>query len=140
MGKKAKLVMESGGLVSDEIVVGIIKDNIKTPECEKGFILDGFPRTVGQAKLLDEMMDSQGVGKLDAVIEFKIPDEVLVERICGRWIHAASGRSYHEKFHVCICPLPRCVLSTLQLLCQSIVLMLLACCVLSLPRFLELMT
>jgi len=99
MGKKAKAVMESGGLVSDDIVVGIIKDNIKSPDCEKGFILDGFPRTVGQAEKLDEMLTSERVGKLDAVIEFKIPDEVLVERICGRLIHAASGRSYHEKFH-----------------------------------------
>ena len=100
MGKKAKAVMESGGLVSDDIVIGIIKDNIKTPECGKGFILDGFPRTVGQAEALDKMLVSEGAGKLSAVIEFKIPDEVLVERICGRWIHQASGRSYHEKFHV----------------------------------------
>jgi len=98
MGKKAKAVMESGGLVSDDIVIGIIKDNIKSPECKKGFILDGFPRTVGQAEALDKMLVSEGAGKLNAVIEFKIPDEVLVERICGRWIHAASGRSYHEKF------------------------------------------
>jgi len=98
MGKKAKAVMESGGLVSDDIVIGIIKDNIKTPECTKGFILDGFPRTVGQAEALDQMLVSEKAGKLNAVIEFKIPDEVLVERICGRWIHLASGRSYHEKF------------------------------------------
>jgi len=98
MGKKAKAVMESGGLVSDDIVIGIIKDNIKTPECGKGFILDGFPRTVVQAEALDKMLVSEGAGKLSAVIEFKIPDEVLVERICGRWIHQASGRSYHEKF------------------------------------------
>ena len=100
MGKKAKAVMESGGLVSDDIVIGIIKDNIKSDDCKKGFILDGFPRTVGQAESLDKMLVSEGVGKLNAVIEFKIPDEVLVERICGRWIHAASGRSYHEKFAV----------------------------------------
>jgi len=98
MGKKAKAVMESGGLVSDDIVVGIIKDNIKSPECEKGFILDGFPRTVPQAQMLDEMLVSERVGKIDAVIEFKVPDEILVDRICGRLIHAASGRSYHEKF------------------------------------------
>lgn len=98
MGKKAKAVMESGGLVSDDIVIGIIKDNIKSPECKKGFILDGFPRTVAQAEALDKMLVSEKAGKLNAVIEFKIPDEVLVERICGRWIHAASGRSYHEKF------------------------------------------
>ena len=100
MGKKAKQVMESGGLVSDDIVVGIIKDNIKSPDCEKGFILDGFPRTVPQAEKLDEMLVAEQVGKIDAVIEFKVPDEILVERICGRLIHAASGRSYHEKFAV----------------------------------------
>lgn len=99
MGKKAKAVMEAGGLVSDDIVIGIIKDNIKTPECSKGFILDGFPRTVKQAEKLDVMLREQNVGKIDAVIEFKVPDEILVERICGRLVHAASGRSYHEKFH-----------------------------------------
>ncbi|KAL1503702.1 hypothetical protein AB1Y20_012175 [Prymnesium parvum] len=98
MGKKAKAVMEAGGLVSDDIVIGIIKENIKTPECAKGFILDGFPRTVKQAEALDEMLVAEKAGTLSAVIEFKIPDEVLVERICGRLVHAASGRSYHEKF------------------------------------------
>ena len=98
MGKKAKAVMEAGGLVSDDIVVGIIKENIHAPECKNGFILDGFPRTVGQAKTLDEMLVSEKVGTNGAVIEFKIPDELLVERICGRLVHAASGRSYHEKF------------------------------------------
>jgi len=98
MGKKADEVMKAGGLVSDEIVIGIIKDNIKSPDCSNGFILDGFPRTVPQAVELGKMLESEKVGKIDSVIEFKIPDETLVERICGRMIHAASGRSYHEKF------------------------------------------
>jgi adenylate kinase len=99
MGKAAKAVMERGELVSDEIVVGIIKDNIKTPACEKGFILDGFPRTVVQAEKLDSMLVSEKIGSIDAVLEFKVPDEQLVKRICGRLIHEKSGRSYHEEFH-----------------------------------------
>jgi len=97
IGKKAKAVMDSGGLVSDDIVVGIIKDSIKAPECKKGFILDGFPRTVAQAQKLDEML-ADGKQSLDAVVTFEIPDAVLVERVEGRWIHPASGRSYHTKF------------------------------------------
>lgn len=98
MGKKAKAVMESGGLVSDDIVIGIIKDGVKSTECAKGFILDGFPRTVVQAEKLDEMLESEKLGQIASVIEFKVPDSILVERICGRMIHPASGRSYHEKF------------------------------------------
>lgn len=97
IGKKAKAVMDAGGLVSDDIVIGIIKDAIKAPECKKGFILDGFPRTVVQAQKLDEML-AEGKVKLDVVAGFEIPDEVLVERVEGRWIHPASGRSYHTKF------------------------------------------
>lgn len=94
MGKKVKGIMNSGGLVTDDIVVGIIKDAIKAPECKKGFILDGFPRTVPQAEALDNMLSSSGIA-IDAVVNFDIKDELLVERICGRRIHKASGRSYH---------------------------------------------
>ncbi|KAF1776695.1 P-loop containing nucleoside triphosphate hydrolase [Phytophthora cactorum] len=97
MGKKAKAAMESGALVTDEIVVGIIKDAIKSPECRRGFILDGFPRTVVQAKKLDEMLAEENA-QVDAVVNFNVPDKVLVERISGRRVHPASGRSYHVKF------------------------------------------
>jgi adenylate kinase len=97
VGKQAKAVMESGGLVSDEIVVGIIRDRIKQDDCGAGFILDGFPRTVEQAKALDAML-AEGSERVSKIIEFAVPDEVLTERICGRWIHKSSGRSYHTKF------------------------------------------
>jgi len=98
VGLKAKDIMAKGGLVSDDLVVGIIRDRIKAPDCAKGFILDGFPRTVGQATALDNLLkaSNESVGR---VIEFSVPDSVLVERICGRWIHKASGRSYHGKFN-----------------------------------------
>lgn len=95
MGMEAKKVMEAGGLVSDEVVVGIIKDTLKTPECRNGFVLDGFPRTVPQAEKLDEMLEGDGK-KLDTVMEFDISDQTAVDRISGRMVHPASGRSYHK--------------------------------------------
>ncbi|DAZ93267.1 TPA: hypothetical protein N0F65_010891 [Lagenidium giganteum] len=98
MGKKAKAAMESGALVTDEIVIGIIKDAIKSPECRRGFILDGFPRTVVQAEKLDEMLAHENT-QVDKVVNFNVPDQVLVERISGRRVHPASGRSYHVKFN-----------------------------------------
>lgn len=97
VGKKAQAVMKAGGLVSDEIVVGIIRDRIKEADCKFGFILDGFPRTQAQAKALDEMLAEEGAA-VTKVVELQVPDEVLEERICGRWIHKKSGRSYHVKF------------------------------------------
>jgi len=98
LGKQAGAIMKSGGLVSDDIMVAIIRDAIKTPDCKKGFILDGFPRTVPQAEKLDEMLQQQNA-KLDAVVQMDIPDDVLVERVEGRLVHLASGRSYHTKFN-----------------------------------------
>merc|ERR1711972_516121 len=83
--------------VTDDIVVGIIKDRIQESDCKKGFILDGFPRTVEQAKALDQMLTSSNE-HVSEVIAFNVPDEVLEERICGRWMHKASGRSYHVKY------------------------------------------
>ncbi|KAF9600854.1 hypothetical protein IFM89_013450 [Coptis chinensis] len=97
LGLKAKEAMDKGQLVSDDLVVGIIDDAMKKPSCRKGFILDGFPRTVAQAEKLDEMLARQGT-KIDKVLNFAIDDAILEERITGRRVHPSSGRSYHTKF------------------------------------------
>lgn len=97
VGLQAAAVMKAGGLVSDAIVIGIIRDRIAEPDCAHGFILDGFPRTLVQAQALDKMLLEEGA-RVTKVVELQVPDEVLQERICGRWIHKSSGRSYHIKF------------------------------------------
>jgi len=97
VGKRAKEVMASGGLVSDEIVVGIIADRIKADDCKSGFILDGFPRTLAQAKTLDDMLAKKGE-VVSLVMAFDVDPRVLEERICGRWMDKTSGRSYHVKY------------------------------------------
>lgn len=97
VGQKAEAVMKAGGLVSDDIVIGIIRDRIQEEDCKFGFILDGFPRTVEQAKALDKMLADEGA-VVTKVVELQVPDSVLEERICGRWIHKSSGRSYHVKY------------------------------------------
>ena len=98
LGKQAKDVMARGDLVSDELVINLFKEQMDHPECERGMLLDGFPRTTVQAEKLDTMFKSAGK-KIDKVIEFKVDDDVLIERIEGRRIHKASGRSYHVKFN-----------------------------------------
>lgn len=97
VGLKAKAAMESGGLVSDEIVVGIIADRIGEADCANGFILDGFPRTVAQAEALDKMLVERKL-KIDHVIDVTADDEALVSRITGRSTCAKCGEGYHTEF------------------------------------------
>ncbi|KAI9742428.1 MAG: adenylate kinase [Claussenomyces sp. TS43310] len=99
LGREAKKIMDQGGLVSDEIVIGMIKNELDTnKECKGGFILDGFPRTVVQAERLDQMLSESGQ-KLQHAVELQIDDGLLVSRITGRLVHPASGRSYHKIFN-----------------------------------------
>jgi len=98
LGQEIKGVIDQGKLVSDELVLRMVADNLDKPECKNGFLLDGFPRTMGQAEKLDIMLETRKE-PLDSVVEFAIDDSLLVRRITGRWFHLASGRSYHEEFH-----------------------------------------
>jgi len=99
LGLEAKKVMDAGGLVSDEIMVNMVKNELENnKDCKNGFILDGFPRTVPQAEKLDTMLESRKE-KLDDVVELQIADQLLISRITGRLIHPASGRTYHKEFH-----------------------------------------
>jgi adenylate kinase len=94
LGIAAKKVMDSGGLVSDDLIIGLVKDRLGQPDCANGYLFDGFPRTIPQA---DAMKDAQVA--LDFVLEIDVPDSDIVERISGRRMHAASGRTYHLRFN-----------------------------------------
>jgi adenylate kinase len=97
LGKKAKAVMESGGLVSDDIMIGIIREAISDKNCPNGFILDGFPRTTAQAEALDAMLAAEGK-KIDHVIELEVDDAEMVARISGRFSCGKCGAGYHDNF------------------------------------------
>jgi adenylate kinase len=90
----AKKVMDAGGLVSDDIIIGLVKDRLTHDDCGKGYLFDGFPRTIPQA----EAMKEAGV-TIDFVLEIDVPNEAIVERMSGRRVHTVSGRTYHVKFN-----------------------------------------
>jgi len=94
LGLAAKKVMDAGGLVSDDIIVGLVNDRLREPDCRNGYLFDGFPRTIPQA---DALRDT-GVA-LDYVLEIDVPDAAIVERMSGRRVHPASGRTYHAKYN-----------------------------------------
>lgn len=94
LGLAAKQVMDAGALVSDDIIIGLVKERIAQPDCANGFLFDGFPRTIPQAQALRDA----GV-RIDVVLEIDVPDEAIVERMSGRRVHVASGRTYHVHFN-----------------------------------------
>src|SRR4051812_16344095 len=94
LGVAAKKVMDAGQLVSDDIIIGLVKERLKAPDCARGYLFDGFPRTIPQA----EAMKAAGVA-LDYVLEIDVPDEEIITRMSGRRVHPASGRTYHVKFN-----------------------------------------
>ena len=94
LGVAAKKIMDSGGLVSDDIIIGLVKDRLQQADCQSGYLFDGFPRTIPQADALKHA----NVG-LDFVVEIAVPEEDIIERMSGRRVHPASGRSYHIRFN-----------------------------------------
>jgi adenylate kinase len=98
-GRQAKAVMEAGQLVSDEIVLAVLKDRMRDPDVAAGVILDGFPRTPGQAAALDELLGAEGQ-EVSAAISMEVDDAAMVERVAGRYTCAACGEGYHDRFKV----------------------------------------
>ncbi|WP_293777536.1 adenylate kinase [uncultured Oxalicibacterium sp.] len=94
LGLAAKKIMDEGGLVSDDIIIGLVKDRLKQSDCANGYLFDGFPRTIPQA----DAMKEAGVA-IDYVLEIDVPDSAIIERMSGRRVHPASGRTYHVKFN-----------------------------------------
>jgi adenylate kinase len=94
LGLEAKKIMDAGGLVSDDIIIGLVRDRLRQPDCERGYLFDGFPRTIPQA---DALKDAHIA--LDFVLEIDVPEDNIIERMSGRRTHPASGRSYHVKFN-----------------------------------------
>ena len=94
LGLEAKKVMDSGRLVSDEIIIGLVKDRLRNPDCARGYLFDGFPRTIPQAQALKD-----AVVPIDYVLEIDVPDAAIVERMSGRRCHLPSGRTYHLKYN-----------------------------------------
>lgn len=94
LGLEAKKFMDAGALVPDDVIIGMVKERLAQPDCERGYLFDGFPRTLPQA----EAMKQAGV-RIDRVLEIDVPDAAIIERMSGRWTHPASGRSYHVRFN-----------------------------------------
>ena len=94
LGKMAKQVLDEGKLVSDDLIIGLVKERLKQPDCANGYLFDGFPRTIPQAQALRD----SGI-QLDHVVELQVPDSAIIERMSGRRVHQPSGRSYHIRFN-----------------------------------------
>lgn len=97
LGKELKSALDRGEFASDEMIIEMVKNRIDEPDCKHGFILDGFPRTLPQAEVLEDMLAEKGI-KLDAVLEIQVPDEIIMERILGRYACMNCGAGYHDKF------------------------------------------